>query len=86
MSDQLDDGIWCDEMQCHVVSLTQNSETKMTYHLAYLNAPDMRGTIRRSLRAFPAVTHIEIVAHKKGSHRYEKVGDRWFSIHAPKCP
>lgn len=86
MSGKLDDGIWCDDMQCHVVRLTQDSETKMTYHLAHMNAPDMSGTIRRSLRAFPSVAHIEIKVPGKGAHRYEKVGDRWFSIHSPQSP
>jgi hypothetical protein len=79
MSENLTDGNWCDEMQCHVTH-SYFSGRVAAYQLAYLNAPDMRGTVKSAIERQPQTEKIYVFAPGKSPVIYAKSGVKWHSI------
>jgi hypothetical protein len=78
MSENLDDGVWCDLMSCHITDVQADRNGVVVFSLAYKNVPDMTGTIKRAKQFDPNVNVILAMAPGKPLVRYVRgVGDFW---------
>lgn len=71
MSVNLDDGEWCDLMACHVVAV-RSGDGLVQFDLAYKNAPDMTGAIKRAKALDPDVRMILAVAPGRRTVCYKR--------------
>lgn len=79
MSTNLDDGEWCDLMSCYVVAIRSGGGL-VEFDLAYKNAPDMTGAIKRAKILDPDVRMIFAIAPEKRMVCYVRgVNDFWSS-------
>lgn len=77
----INDGIWIEDMVCHVIRIDFNSPKHVTYHLAELNVPSMRGTINFTKTFAPDVEQIDVYAHGKPDFSYQVVDNTWIAVH-----
>jgi len=80
MSVNLNDGVWCNLMVCHVLSEQIISGSIVAYKLAYKNVPNMSGTIKRARKLNPMVGKIIVTAPGKPDVQYVKGREKWFSM------
>lgn len=81
MSVNLDDGIWCNLMRCHVVREHVALDGAVVFQLAYKNAPGMSGAIKRATAIKPDVKTILAYAPQRSPVRYQKLkSGEWVSV------
>lgn len=79
-SENLNDGVWCDLMQCHVLYEHVALDGAVVYSLAYRNAPHMSGAIKRAMARKPDVKTILAYAPHRPVVRYMRTKEGWRSV------
>lgn len=80
MSGNLTDGVWCDLMVCHVLSEKIIGSGVVAYRLAYKNAPNMSGAIKRATALNQMVGKIIVTATGRPDVQYVRGREKWFSV------